>query len=228
VTSTNRQAEELAKKEKAVEEKALLLKEVLLRVKNNTRMILSLLALQTGRVGDPEARREAGELVARALGIIHERLERSEAATVDFAAYLRELCDHLARFHAGLGVDLSLSVEADPVPVTEDEAVTLGLIVNELVAGAAEHAFPNGHGEIHVEFNRAGAGRARLTVSDDGQGQAAVRREDLGRRLVAALAAHLGAEVVVAPSSRRDGARVTIIFSPETMVQSQGAGPRIA
>jgi two-component sensor histidine kinase len=73
MTQTKPQDEELAAlrtaladKERALEESASLLREVLLHTKNNTRMILSLLALQTDRVVDPEAR-EAGELAVQAL-----------------------------------------------------------------------------------------------------------------------------------------------------------------
>jgi two-component sensor histidine kinase len=188
-------------------------------------MILSLVALQTGRVDDPGARREVGELAARALGIIHEQLDCSEATTVALATYLRELCDHLARFHAGLGVELTLTVDADPITMGEDETVTLGLIINELVAGAAEHAFPDGRGAIHVELRHdAHDGRAQLTVSDDGRDTTADRRGDLGHRLVAALAAHLGGEMVIASSPRRR-TRVTIAFSPERIVWSEPRSP---
>jgi two-component sensor histidine kinase len=101
----------------------------------------------------------------------------------------------------------------------------LGLIVNELVAGAAEHAFPDGRGAIHVELRHdAHDGRAQLTVSDDGRDTTAERRGDLGNRLVAVLAAHLGAEMVIAPSPRW-GTRVTITFSPERIARSEPRSP---
>ena len=203
----------LAEKERALEERDLLVGELLLHVKDNSRMILSLLALQTDRVTDTEARREVGELAARALAIVHERLDRGKTATVDLATYLRELCDHLFRFHVNLGVVLALTVEADTVMVGASEAVTLGLIVNELVANSAEHAFPDGRGEVRVELRRGEAGGVRLTVGDSGRGLAEERRGGLGLRLVEALAAHLGAEVAI-ESSPRQGTRATITFSP--------------
>ena len=99
---TERQDEEfaalrtaLAEKEKVLEDRGRLVEELLLHVKDNSRMILSLLALQTDRVADTQSQREVGEIAARALAIVHERLDRREVATVDLAAYLRELCDHL-------------------------------------------------------------------------------------------------------------------------------------
>lgn len=204
----------LAEKERALAERARLVEELLLHVKDNSRMILSLLALQTDRVTDTEARREVGELAARALAIVHERLDRREAATVDLAAYLRELCDQLFRFHVNLGVELALAVEADAVTVAAGDAVTLGLIVNELVANSAEHAFPDGRGKVQVELRRGEAGEVRLTVGDNGRGPAQERRGGLGLRLVEALAAHLGAEVAT-DSAPRQGTKVAIAFSPK-------------
>jgi two-component sensor histidine kinase len=201
----------LAEKEGALATEALLLRGLLRRVQDNTRMILSLLTLQTDRIGDPEARREIGDLAARALGIVHERLDRAGAATVDLAAYLRELGDHLARFHQGLGIDLTLTVEADRVAMATSDAVTLGLIVNELVVNGAEQAFPGRQSEIHVELRADGLGKARLTVADNGRGLSA-GREEPGLRLAEGLAAQLGAELAIACSPKW-GTRVTVVFS---------------
>jgi two-component sensor histidine kinase len=139
-------------------------------------MILSLLALQADRIGDPETRREIGDLAARALGIAYERINHAGAATVDLAAYLRELGDHLARFHLGLGIDLTLTVAADTVAVITGDAVTLGLIVNELVADGAEQALPGGPSEIRIELRAIGASQARLTISDNRRGPSAEHR----------------------------------------------------
>ena len=202
----------LAEKEGALATEALLLRALLRRVQDNTRMILSLLTLQTDRIGDPEARREIGDLAARALGIVHERLDCVGTATVDLAAYLRELGDHLARFHLGLGIDLTLTVEADRPAVATNDAVTLGLIVNELVVNGAERAFPGGQSEIRVELRPAGVGKARLTVADDGRGLSAGRHDEPGFRLVEGLAAQLGAELAIACSPKQ-GTRATVVFS---------------
>ena len=114
---TERQDEEfaalrtaLAEKEKVLEDRGRLVEELLLHVKDNSRMILSLLALQTDRVADTQSQREVGEIAARALAIVHERLDGSKVTAVDLAAYLRELCDQLFCFHVNLGVELALAV----------------------------------------------------------------------------------------------------------------------
>jgi two-component sensor histidine kinase len=177
-------------------------------VRNNTRLILGLLALQADRLGDPEALREIGDLAARALGTAHERIDHAGAATVELAAYLRELGDHLARYHPGLGLD----VTADTVTVATDDAVTLGLIVNELVAKGAEQALTEGRSEIRVALRVTGAGEAHLTVTDSGRGLSEARRRGAGLEIAEALAAYLGAELAISSSPRRE-MQAMVVFS---------------
>jgi two-component sensor histidine kinase len=217
----------LAEKERPLATEALLVQGLLRRVQDSTRLILGLLALQADRAGDPEVRRDLGGLAARALATAHERLDRAGAATVNLAAYLRELCDHLARFHLGLGIDLTLAVEADDgVAVATGDAVTLGLIVNELVADGAERAIPGREGEIRVELRAAaGTGKARLTVADNGRGLPEGGRIEPGLRLVEGLAALLGAELAIACSSKR-GTHATLAFFLPAPCPPQGHARR--
>jgi two-component sensor histidine kinase len=172
-------------------------------LQNHTRLILGLLALQADRLGDPDMLREIGDLAARALGTAHERIDHAGAATVELAAYLRELGDYLARFHPGLGLD----VTADTVAVATSDAVTLGLIVNELVADGAEQALTEGPGQIRVELGATGADEARLTLIASGRAPSA----ESGLHLIEELAAQLGAELAIASSPRR-GMRATVAF----------------
>jgi two-component sensor histidine kinase len=196
----------------APETEALPSQGLLRHAQSNARLILGLLALQADRAGDPETRREMGGLVAQALGTAHERLDRAGVTTVGLAAYLRELCDHLARFHLGLGIDLRLTVAADAVAMAASDAVTLGLIVNELVADAAERALPGGQNEIHVELQAATrAGEARLTVTDNGRSLPDERHKELGLGFAGGLAAQLGAELAIIPSPRQ-GVQAMVAF----------------
>ena len=80
-----------------------------------------------------------------------------------------------------------------------DQAVLLGLIVNELVTNAIKHAFPDGRvGRVSVGFEALG-GQLRLCVQDDGVGFADRNRRDtgIGQDLIAGLSDQLGAELQV-------------------------------
>lgn len=159
-----------AQLEAAVTDKEVLLKEVQHRVKNNLQVICSLLRLQAARIDDT-ARRAFDESLRRiqCMSLMQEMLYRSDQpARIDFADYLRQLCDGLVRSTNPTGARLTL--RAEPWTVDVDQATPLALIASELVSNALLHAFPAGHpGTVTVELLPDAEGM-RLTVKDDGAG----------------------------------------------------------
>ncbi|WP_448202805.1 sensor histidine kinase [Azospirillum sp. sgz302134] len=159
-----------AQLEAALTDKEVLLKEVQHRVKNNLQVICSLLRLQSARV-EETARRAFDESLRRiqCMSLMQELLYRSEQpAHIDFADYLRQLCDGLVRSTNPTGA--RLTVEAESWTIDVDQATPLALIASELVSNALLHAFPGGHpGTVTVEL-LPGAEGHRLTVRDDGVG----------------------------------------------------------
>ena len=95
---------------------------------------------------------------------------------------------------------LSIHVEATSGRAVSSEAVSLGLIVTELVINALKHAFPSGcaQGAILVKYENDESGW-RLSVSDngDGIGEAGANgvHTGLGTSIVEALAQQLNAKV---------------------------------
>jgi two-component system, sensor histidine kinase PdtaS len=93
------------------------------------------------------------------------------------------------------------------------DAVSIGLIVTELVINALKHGFPAGaEGEILVSYDAQASGW-RLSVSDNGSGPKEAGGEPphsgLGTSIVEALAHQLKA--TVGKSSGPEGTSVTII-----------------
>jgi PAS domain S-box-containing protein len=160
------------KLQRSLEEKSVLLREVQHRVKNNLQVILSLLHVQAQAVDDPDARRRFEDSLRRVRSIaeIHEQLyASSDFSRVAFGTYLDRLANRILDAHRSRTVAVQVDADADAtLPVTL--AVPAGLIVNELVSNALEHAFPEGReGTVTVQF-RAGASSATLVVEDDGAG----------------------------------------------------------
>ncbi len=192
-----------AQLETAVTDKEILLKEVQHRVKNNLQVICSLLRLQAARIDEP-ARRAFDESLRRiqCMSLMQELLYRSDQpARVDFADYLRQLCDGLVRSTNPTGARLTVSAP-QPWSLDVDQATPLALIASELVSNALLHAFPPGHpGTVTVDLLPDGAEGMRMTVRDDGIGLPPEEpgpqkpRNGLGLVLVRALAQQAGAAV---------------------------------
>ena len=97
--------------------------------------------------------------------------------------------------------------------MSSSQAVSLGLIVTELVINAVKHAFPatTNAGHVIVDYEVDGT-NWKLSVSDDGVGmpdhRAAEKKTGLGTSLMKALAQQLEAQVDVA--SGRMGTTVSV------------------
>ena len=196
----------------------MLLREVNHRVGNSLALVAALVRMQTTAVSDPAAVEALKETQARITAIagIHRRLYTSQDVRfVDAGAYLGNLVHEL---EAALGEEdrpHRVSVDADPAPVPPDKAVSLGVVVTELVTNAYKYAYPDGEpGEIRVELRQLAEDRVRLVVEDDGVGWTGVgtpRGTGLGSRIVKAMATNLRSTVEFDTSRR--GTSVSLEFA---------------
>lgn len=170
------------------------------RVKNNLAAVSAMLGMQARLTENEQVREHLRKAVDRiqTIGDVHDSLYRASSADdVDFAAYLRRLCERLSTTL----VDperVRLEVEADPVMAPLDEAVALGLIVNELVTNAAKYAYPPpSRGVIRVSLRNTPSGLS-LSVSDEGEGLPETGEPaGIGMRLVRSLVQQCHGELEV-------------------------------
>jgi PAS domain S-box-containing protein len=189
----------------SLREKEVMLKEIHHRVKNNLQIISSLLDLQSAAVTDTRVLQSFQESRhrIRSMALIHEKLYQSpDLAEVDFADYVRSLTAYLVRAYHVSEFLIALKLETEPVRLRIDTAIPCGLILNELVSNAFEHAFPNGQrGEITVRLRAEESGRGSLQVADNGVGLPVGMdwrtTSSLGLRLVHTLAQQLHGELAV-------------------------------
>lgn len=178
----------------SLREKELLLKEVHHRVKNNLQVISSLLNLQAQELHDPHMIRlfQESQGRVRSMALIHEQLYRSQdLSQIDLAAYVQELVERLAAGMGKTAARVSFRFDLEPSQLPLDVAIPCGMIVNELVSNALEHAFPEGRaGSVRIAFSGDAAGYD-LTVADDGvglsEGLLAGKPGTLGLKVVQAL-----------------------------------------
>jgi len=178
------QAEERIKA--SLHEKEVLLQEIHHRVKNNLQVISSLLKLQSRQIEDPQTLEifKDSQHRIRTMALIHEKLYRSgNLAQINFAEYIRELTTFLFHSYGIHARGVSLTIQADQVPLSIDNAVPCGLILNELISNALKHAFPPGQerlagparpadeaDEIQIELRQADDKTLTLVVADNGIG----------------------------------------------------------
>ncbi|WP_210527755.1 sensor histidine kinase [Rubellimicrobium arenae] len=204
-----RALERLALAESAAREMALsrslMFAELQHRVSNNLAVVGSLLSLQRREVRDPGAARALDEAAARVnvVSRLSRLLHDPQAQQIDFGAFLRSLVpDAVAA--GGIGDRVKVSVLAEPVIVSAEIAVPLGLVATELLSNAIEHGFPEGRpGTIQVQLQADPDGRAaRLTIRDDGPGLPPGfdldRPRSLGLMIARQFAGQLGAELTMA------------------------------
>ncbi|MFB6344319.1 MAG: sensor histidine kinase, partial [bacterium] len=160
------------KLEKSLEEKEMLLSEVHHRVKNNLQLITSLLRMQLRQLDDdqsPDALLESKDRI-QSIALLHETLyQSSDLARADFPRYMRRLVQNLKNSHqqrrSNVRVDLNVQVDS----LELEKAIPSGLICNEAVSNAFEHAFGGRDGVIEIEMTRSG-GSISLMIKDNGVG----------------------------------------------------------
>jgi len=154
-------------------EKEVLLKEVHHRVKNNLQVIVSLLRLQANVIHDgrlADALRESQDRV-ESMALIHEQLyETTDLREVDLARHASLLITKLFNSYGVAPERIRCRVSIAPLPLPVDQAIPVGLILNELISNALKHAFPGErHGVLAVTGGH-GASGIFLEVRDDGIG----------------------------------------------------------
>jgi two-component sensor histidine kinase len=179
----------------------MLLREVHHRIANSLQMVSSFVAMQAAQTPDAAARAalEVTRNRIQAVSQVHHRLyTRNDVAAIDLDEYLATLVDGLRASLPRRRGEIALTLRTEPVEVTPDQAVSIGVIVNELVNNAIKYAFPEGaKGTIEVVLARQPDGYS-VTVGDDGRGIEGQREAEgtgLGMRIVDAIAQSLRTQI---------------------------------
>ena len=171
------------------ERNKLLFKDVHHRTKNNMQVMMGLLETQSFRVDDPKYKKMFAAHVDRikAMSFVHENLYKSASfEEVDMHTYLTEILDNLQKI-----TQHTIITDIDYMTLGVNDSINLGLIVNEAVSNAMEHAYSVGNGKIDVSLKYLGR-RCVLSVKDDGVGLNPEKEyQSLGMTLIEDLAASL-------------------------------------
>ncbi|GJE01202.1 sensor histidine kinase [Methylobacterium isbiliense] len=171
----------------ALDHQALLAREMSHRVKNSLGVVAGLLRLQSRDAHSHEVRyalEDAGARIAT-VAQVHDHLWRGlHVSTVEVSDFVRELVSKLQEAAPGH----ALHCEADARVIAADQAIPIGLMVNELVTNAVKYAYPAGTGPVRVAVAVRGD-RLRVDVSDEGIGlppdfDVHARQRSLGLKII--------------------------------------------
>lgn len=192
-----------------------LLHEVNHRVANSLQLVSAFVQLQSNAIGDSAAKTALLDTQRRiaAIGQVHRRLYTSDDVEgVDMADYLASLVEELGQTWSTTTAERRILLDAEPIRLPTDRAVSVGVIVNELVSNACKYAYDSTcGGEIRVALRADGGDRFVLAVEDDGVGiqdGAPAKGTGLGTRLVRAMAQSL--QSTVSYDSSSGGVRATL------------------
>ncbi|MEM8676302.1 MAG: response regulator [Cyanobacteria bacterium P01_G01_bin.67] len=163
-----------AKLKKSLAEKEVLLKEIYHRVKNNLLVVSSLLEIQCSSIKDPELIKILKNSQERihSMALVHEQLYRSDnLQEIDISLYIKALLDNISASHFNSESDINLIVNVAQLQLNIETVNSCGLIINELITNALEHAFTEQQqGNIWLDLEHNANCEIVLKVRDDGKG----------------------------------------------------------
>jgi two-component sensor histidine kinase len=158
----------------ALKEKEMLLKEVYHRTKNNMTVISSLLNLKSGELDDPHLVnifKDAGNRIV-SMALVQEKLYKSgDLSSISLPEYIKELCGRIEESYKDISKDIELKIDIEPMMIETDTAVSIGLIINEILSNSYKYAFtkrPNG--EISICYKTIKSEYKELRIIDNGVG----------------------------------------------------------
>jgi two-component sensor histidine kinase len=189
--------------EDLLRQKQTLLQEMEHRVANSLQIIASILLLKARLVTSEETRQHLRDAHQRVMSVasVQSHLHATDGVEeIEVGPYLIKLCDSLAASMIGESQPIVLQVMADEGMVRSAQAVSMGLIVTELVINALKYAFPaDKAGSLVMVTYESKGGDWKLVVSDNGVGKDLADATEtvggLGTVIVQALVKQLDARI---------------------------------
>jgi chemotaxis protein methyltransferase CheR len=200
-----------------LEQQKTLLREMRHRIANSLQIIASILLMKAGSVASEETKSELRDAHQRVMSVAAVQSHLHEVEGIDhieMGAYLTKLGAGLASSMISPKQDIKIGVSADDGTLSTSDAVSLGLIVTELVINAVKYAFPKARASarIRIIFETAQSDW-KLTVADNGCGKHKVvsdnAKSGLGTVLVTALAKQLAAQISEISSAKGHTVEIT-------------------
>jgi len=190
-----------------LDEKTLLIQDIHHRVKNNMTLIISLLSLEKIKLmnidpGERDYADSIGKCVNRVniLASIYTSLYQSDRSVsyLEESSFFTNLIDLVKISYSEIKVKTDF--KSDRFKIDLKRAITLGMLLNEILSNSFKHAFSDREGnKIKVQLTRIDKNTYRFLVSDNGIGFngdiETLDRKSLGMHLIENMIDQLGAKM---------------------------------
>ena len=202
--------------ERLVRDKEWLVKEIHHRVKNNFHIVASLLEIQSSYLKNKEALSAIKESQHRihSMSIIHQKLYQSETlSTIHMPEYIYELVEYLRESYS-IREKVGFSLQIENIELNHASAITLGLILNEVITNAIKYAFAmTENAKISISLSYISGSQISLSISDNGSGLPidfdSKIGASMGMELLQGLTDDLGGNLSI---EANDGTHIKVIF----------------
>ena len=208
--------------EQSLKEKELLIKEIHHRVKNNLQIVTSMLSLQIGKINDEKTEailREAKQRIS-SIALTHQMLyQKDNLSSIVLGEYIEKLVRQIESSLPNTSIRLITSIGCKDKRVSIDNAVPLGLLINEVLTNAYKHAFTdreNGNIIVSLIDNST---NCKLVIADDGIGLPkeikVTETPSMGMELIHILAEQLNANLKI---ERDRGTQFILELKPDLKI----------
>lgn len=179
-----------------------LLKELNHRTKNNLQLVSSLMRIQAAKLPDDESKRVLEDAQSRiaSIALLHQKLYKSESIDeVRFRDFALDLVGNILGIFEDKSHPVDLQCEVDDITLNIDHAVTLGLILNELLTNSFKHALRDVvDKKIRLSVRASEPHAVEIRFADNGKGMSGVTddlRASFGAELIHALVLQMKGEM---------------------------------
>ncbi|MCK5294349.1 MAG: hypothetical protein KAJ49_06840, partial [Arcobacteraceae bacterium] len=137
----------------SLDEKTLLLQELNHRVKNNMQMMVSLIRLQTNDIDDKKIQNIflTTENRLNAMSHLHELLyQKDDISYINAYEYFSTLIEGLQETYTQ-NININYAIDTD---LETEQAISCGIILNELVTNSLKYAFNEYDGDIDISLSK--------------------------------------------------------------------------
>jgi len=192
-----------------VNEKEILLKEINHRVKNNLQIISSFVSFASLQSKDKKTLKALEQRI-HAISLLYNSLYKPDSSTVvNMPTYIEHLTHEIFEIYRP---NISLSLQISEIELDFDKAITVGLLINEIITNMIIHAFKNiENATIKLDLHTTDQGY-RLQIRDNGIGfDTTASHNGLGLQLIQRLSTkQLKGTVHI--ESNSEGSTFTILF----------------